>query len=63
MQEADKGGLFLGRLDQGPVGREHVTVPKGKATLVPKVGGTAMSKVTYIGVTCDKYAMPGEKTC
>ena len=38
---AGKGGLFLGRLDQGLVGNAestHVDRPKGKAPLVPDVG-------------------------
>ena len=46
MQGAGKGGLFLGRLDQGLVGNAestHVDRPKGKASLVPNVGSTAMS--------------------
>jgi len=37
-----KGGLFLGRFDQGLIGNAesaHVNRPKGKATIVPKVMG------------------------
>jgi len=43
VQGADKGGLFLGRLDQGLAESTHVDRPKGKATLVPKVGRTVIS--------------------
>ena len=36
-----KGGLFLGRIDQGLIGNAestHVNRPKGKAPIVPKWG-------------------------
>ena len=40
VQEAGKGGLFLGQLDQviGKAESTHVNRPKGKAPLVPNVG-------------------------
>ena len=41
VQEAGKGGLFLGQLDFGLVGNTesaHVNCSKGKAKLVPNVG-------------------------
>ena len=34
----------------------HLDRPKGKATLVPKVGSHLYC------LTCDEYALPGEKT-
>ena len=62
MQGAGKGGLFLGRLDQGLVGNAestHVNRPKEKAPLVPNVGRYCnIIKKLIREITCDDYALP-----
>ena len=62
MQGADKGSLFLGRLDQGLVGNAestHVNRPKGKAPACSRCWKVLQyHKKTYKRITCDEYALP-----
>ena len=62
VQGADKGSLFLGRLDQGLVGNAestHVNRPKGKAPACSRCWKVLQyHKKTYKRITCDEYALP-----
>ena len=61
MQEAGKGGLFLGRLDQGLVGNAestHVDRSEGEGTACSKGWKVVQQhKKCYERLTCDEYAL------
>ena len=59
---AGEGGLFPQTVKFGNAESTHVYRPKGKATLVPKVGKCCnIEKITYMIRTCDEDALPGKK--